>query len=680
MAIFKKQERARERDSSLTAGRAARWLFLVGLLLVLAGGMLTTWQIWQAGQSLLSRQSEAEALLAEGPMNVDPEATGALVVGLREDVVALERASAPFLWAAPAFGWLPRVGPLAEAAPHLMEMADAGTAAAVLAFDGLEPALTVIQQGEGQDGTVAELVAVIDAAQPQLARATLEMERVAAARAAIRTEVDAPEQLPWRVRQLLDQYDQRSYLVESMAVLPLLPQIMGSETPRTYLLLAQNEDEIRPTGGFLSGAGLMTVAEGNILDMQFLDASLVDAWVVDGTWSLSKPYDPAPAALQQLMGLELHLFRDANFWPDFPHSAEQAIALYRYGQDAPPLDGVIAFDQQFLSMLLQITGPVTVPDLAQPISARNLTASLEAAWGPSGEEEAGAWVWSRKDFLGPLADAVRMRLFGNLSGLDPLFTAEVMHRALAEKHLQIYVRDPAVAAILDRLDWDGRLETSPEQDLLLVVDTNVGYNKVNRVVESHLDYTVSLEESGEATADLTVVYEHTGKGPDTCRHGTEYRGLTAYEQLIQDCYWNYLRLYTPPGSELLQASEHPVPAEAFTFAEGWEGGAVVVDDEPTELSVFGNFLIVPPEATVESHYRYALPGVVQDDDEMQRYTLRVVRQPGVTPRELVVRVALPEGAQLVEATPAPEAVEEGMVIFRTTLRTDTLFNVTYRER
>ena len=661
------------------AGSGARWMLMLGLLLVLIGGIATAWQVWQAGQSLLNSQREVEALLADGPMNVDPEATEALVVGIRQDVVVLERASAPFLWAAPAFGWLPRVGPLAEAAPHLMEMADAGTAAAVLAFDGLQPALTIIQEGEGQDGTVAQLIAVVDAAQPQLARATLEMERVAAARAAIRTEVEDPERLPWRVRQLLDQYDQRSHLVESMAILPLLPQIMGSDTPRTYLLLAQNEDELRPTGGFISGAGLMTVAEGNIFDMQFLDASLVDAWE-EGRWTLSKPYGPAPAALKQLMGLELLLFRDANFWPDFPYSAEQAIALYRYGQDAPPVDGVIAFDQQFLGMLLQITGPVTLPNLEQPINASNLSASLQAAWGPSDEEEGAAWVRDRKGFLGPLADAVRMRLFGNLAAIDPLFAADVIQRALAEKHLQIYVRDPAVAAVLDELDWDGRLQAPPEQDLLLVVDTNVGYNKVNRVIESSMDYSVALHDSGEATADLTVVYEHTGTGPDTCRHGADYVNLTSYEDLVQDCYWNYLRLYVPPGTELLAASEHPVPADAFTFAEGWEGGAVVIADDPSGLGVVGNFLIVPPGTTEESSYRYALPDVVQDSGDSQSYDLRVVRQAGANLRELTVRVALPEGAVLVEATPAPERVDGDTIIFRTTLDTDKRFNVTYRER
>ena len=85
--------------------------------------------------------------------------------------------------------------------------------------------------------------------------------------------------------------------------------------------MAQNEDELRATGGFLTGAGIVTVENGRIVDLSFLDSNYVDNYWV-------KPYDFPPQPLYDYMGLEMLLFRDANYWPDFPTSARKAMDLY----------------------------------------------------------------------------------------------------------------------------------------------------------------------------------------------------------------------------------------------------------------------------------------------------------------------------------------------------------------
>lgn len=661
-------------DSVAGGNRLPKLLFLAGLLLIVLWLGIKGWRIADAGRSLLARQDEAEALAAEGLVNADPEAAEALVMGLRQDVVVLERETAIFLPLAPAFGWLPKVGPLLAAAPQLVEMADAGTEAAVYGVGGMKPALALLQGEGGGEALIPELLAIVDEARPELARAAVAMERVRTARA----EIENVEGLPWRVRTLLQQMDEKLYLADFLSFVQVAPEMMGHDGKRNYLLVAQNEDEIRPTGGFFSGVGLLALEEGRIVSLQFEDANRVDAWAE--RWSLSKPYGFPPQPLYQLMGIGLFLFRDANFWPDWPVAAEQAMALYRYGQeDAPPLDGVIAIDQRFLEMLLQVTGPLEIAGMERRVSANNVIENMRDAWSATEEQTQQEWLRTRQDFLGNMAGAMQEKLLSDFRSLDPLYLAETLHGALSQKHVQIYVRDATVAAMLDRLNWDGRLEMPADGDGLMVVDSNTGFNKVGPFIESELTYEVTLNEAGRGVAEATVAYAHTYEGEAVCDQGVSYREKLTYADLMQDCFWNYVRLYAPEGSTLLEGSEHRAPAIAFDFSEGWSGGAAEAEDDLSSFAVFANFLLLAPGDTLDARFRYELPNVTTPVAEGQMYRLKLVRQAGVAPRATTIVVHTPPGAEMVSATPAPVDNDRNSVTFTATPETDLTFTVIYRE-
>lgn len=657
------------------SSRLPQLLFLAGLLLIGLWLGIKGWRIAGAGRSLLARQEEATALADGGLVNADPEAAEALVAGLRRDVVVLKRESGIFLPLAPAFGWLPRVGPLLEAAPHLMEMADAGTEAAVYGVRGLKPALTLLQAEDGGgEALIPELLAIVNEAQPELGRAAAAVARVQAARA----QIENVEGLPWRVRTLLQQVDDKLYLADFLDFVQIAPAMMGLDGTRNYLLAAQNEDEIRPTGGYFSGVGLLTLESGRIVSLQFEDANRVDAWA--GGWSLSKPYDAPPQPLHRLMGSELFLFRDANFWPDWPVAAEQAMALYRYGQEeAPPIDGTIAINQQFLAMLLQVTGPLEVAGIESRLTANNVVANMRDAWSAGEDQTRQEWLQTRHDFLGSMAGSMQEKLLDDFRSLDPLHLAETLHRALSQKHVQIYVRDPAVAETLNRLNWDGRLEMPAGGDGLMVVDSNVGFNKVGPFVESDVTYEITLDEEGRGIAEATLAYTHTYNGNVACEQGVPYTSKLTYADLMHDCFWNYVRLYAPAGSTLLEGSDHQWPASAFDFSEGWSGGATMVEDDLTRYAVFGNFFLLAPGDALEARFRYQLPEVATPVDEGRMYRLRLVRQAGVAPRTTTVVVNAPPGAEVVSASPAPVGNDGRSVTFTVTPETDLTVMVIYRE-
>jgi hypothetical protein len=256
---------------------------LLGLLLLFLLWLgLKTWRIYQAGNSLLARQAEVETLLADGLTNIDPDAVEQLVLDTRQDIYTLKDETAVFLPFTPYLGWLPKVGSTLTAAPQLVDMAVAGSDAAAYAVRGLKPALVLMQTPDMPDRFTALVNAFAHAA-PDLQAAHAAVQQVSAARA----EIDNVGALPWRLQQAFILADHWLPLAEKgLSLSPILPELLGQNGPRTYLLLAQNEDERRGTGGFIAGAGSISVENGRLSEINMVDAYTIDNY-------LEKPYDVA---------------------------------------------------------------------------------------------------------------------------------------------------------------------------------------------------------------------------------------------------------------------------------------------------------------------------------------------------------------------------------------------------
>ncbi len=648
---------------------------LAGLIILIVWIGLKTWRTYQAVTSLLDRQAQAEEIAASGLSSLNSSELEDLVYGIRGDVVTLNQELSFLMPVMPVLGWLPEVGPLATNTPHLMEMADAGTEAAAFAFRGLQPGLDIMQsQVQGSGSPLPQLLQVVEDGQPDLARASLAMDRVVDARA----EIQEIEKLPWRVRQLFELADQWLPLAaDGLKLTQVLPEILGYHEPKRYLLIAQNENEIRATGGFISGAGLIEINNGQIIRIDFQDANSVDAFVDPDRYleALAKPYGEPPKALSEFMLLDLFLFRDSNYWPDFPLSAQKAMDLFSYGQDVPPLDGAIAIDQQFLSLLLSGTGPVVIPDTGETINQNNIIDSLHEAWTLQDG------VLERKSFLSTFSLAIYDRLQNEPFQIDPIKLATQMDIALREKHLQIFISDPEVIPVLREVGWDGRLIPPQENDFLMVVDTNVGYNKANLFVDKDVQYQVALNDDGTGQADLLITHYHNGEASqEPCWQGTmdEYRDRAPYLALAEKCYWNFLRIYVPEGTVLTGGPQHVVPGDTWFGGYDWEQPTETINELPG-FTTFTDFMLVPRAGQMTSHYTYQLPSTITKiNDATNQYQLILAKQAGIPAHPVEVTVQLPQGTNLAFAEPKPSSISGEEVTFEIELDSDQGILVRYK--
>lgn len=629
------------------------------LVMVLIATIAWLWQLARRIESLRASLSEVESAFGSGPeiagrLLQDPDEWAVLqdaVARFEADLDAVDHAVRPVLPLAGYLGWLPGIGGDVAAAPPLLEMARETGRAANLLLESLAPLAQRLDEASesppGLGRLVPDLVSGLDAAGPQLASAQAALARAAQARQEINRD-----DLSRRTQSLVDRFDRyQPLLQDGVQMLAVLPELLGAGDPRSYLLLAQNNQELRATGGFISGVGRITVDGGEITSLNFQDSYSVD--------DLAQPHPPAPDPLRRHMGAGMLLLRDANWWPDFAVSARTVAGLYRQDQ-GHDVDGVIAVDLSALRLLLEATGPIEIPGYDQPVSSANLQSMLAAYWeapllGAPGKEGTDWWL-HRKDLAGDLLSALVQRLMTQAGTGELIALSRAAGRAFQERHIAAYVNNSAAQEALVSLGWAGTLPPA-DGDYLMIVDSNVGFNKANPNVEQTANYEVSLDGNDQATATLTLTYRHRVERPaPACVHESRYGD--SYEDLLERCYWDYVRVYVPAGSEVLEVAGADEPAQVYE-----ESGRTVV---ATSL-----LLQTGESRRIEIRYRPHLP------PGMNGYTLLVQKQPGAEAMALRISVTPPRTLPPTAYDPPGWVWLDGRAVWQGHLTTDLRFSLAW---
>ncbi len=620
--------------------RTAAWgLLVLGLVFLLLGTVRLGASAWRLWRNLTLLQTMAKA-----PDQLDVARACRAVQEMDADLERLGRDAGFLITLA---GHLPPQSGLLHAAPDLFIVAQALTQAGRTGCTVLTPAL------EGPAPSLAQLLSALQAHRDDLSAAA---ERLATAQAAWeRVNVSA---LPPRLAAKAALLDQGLPMARAMLDLArVAPELLGMDGPRVYLIQALNESELRPGGGFISGLGELHVQDGQVQAMKFFDSYAVDNFRI--------PYPPAPEPLQRYMGIDLLVYRDSNWWPDFPASVEAAWPLYRSATPAR-FDGVIAVDQRALELLVSAMGEITVPDSDIPLTAANVREYIRRSWEPpAGDPTAPGWWSERKSVMGPLAEALWQRL--QAGQFDKARLAYGVLVILREKHVQIALNQPEAAAALRAQGWDGSLPHG-DGDFVLLVDANVGYNKVNERIRQAITYTVDLRPA-TPLAELRAVYTNTVKRDVPCEPSLRYP--PTYQQMIERCYWDYIRVYAHPQAVLQETLTYPIPGPAILTDQAEDGAVRVSADPFGHWRVFAGLMVLPTASTQERFWRWTLPtSLVEWQGQTGVYRLRVQKQAGVIPYPVTVRVVLPPGVSVTQASPVPARQSAAEVVWQFALDRD----------
>jgi len=399
----------------------------------------------------------------------------------------------------------------------------------------------------------------------------------------------------------------------------------GKEKRVTYLILFQNNSILRATGGLIESFGLVTFNNGKFENMEIYDASSVDK-------NLVGIVEPSMAIKKYLNETEWYL-RDSNWNADFPTSAAKAEWFLDKGMGRA-VDGVVAFDIEFIKLILDKAGGVDLENVDGLVNSKN----MHEVFGNFSQNNNYPELSGESSYTN-LIRAVFSRdiNFDNLANYKFMKSA---YKNLNHKNVQLFLHDRNSQRVLAELNWDGavRGETCFDNcysDFLNLTESNVGDNSSHLIAEE-LELAIFLEE-GLIKRKLTVFLENLGE--------TSYE---AYFRVLgnADSGFGQVEVF---GTEL---KESLIP-EVFAVS-GYKEAGVLVEILPQETKA----IIFSWESGSELNF-----------NEEGKYTLYWRKQAGSNDRLVDMKVNVPGNVKIKEGG-VLGLTEDGLYSYNTKLLED----------
>jgi hypothetical protein len=438
-------------------------------------------------------------------------------------------------------------------------------------------------------------------------------------------------------------------LVEFVDILEKARIFLGFEYDKRYLLVFQNNTELRASGGFIGSYAIVDFRNGEIRNIEAPGGGSYD------TEGGLRERIVAPAPLHLVN--PLWHFWDANWWPDWKKSAEKLMWFYERSGGSS-VDGVIAFTPTMLESILEAIGPVDMTDdYGVVIDADNfwLTAQTFA-------EQKQDVTNKPKKIIGDMFHEIVSILPDRLNKDSFLDLSLKIEEAFSERHALFYFVDDVLQQKMEDNGWAGRMRNTA-WDYLMVVNSNIAGGKSDREMKEEIIHASVIDEDGAISNIVKINRIHTGSGDE------EFSGVRNV---------NWMRIYVPEGSELLEARGFVQPDRQYFEdpEDWWEDDPDVLRDEAQMVTdiksgtkiyqesgktVFANWSMVDAGKTATIYIKYRLPFKLkskkvdtESSDNLTPYALLVQKQPGTIGSDFKSILKLPDSYKNVWQYPENE--------------------------
>jgi len=450
--------------------------------------------------------------------------------------------------------------------------------------------------------------------------------------------------------------------LEQMNEMMSLVQAFFGPGPKTVLVLFENNNELRPGGGFIGTYGLFKLNNG-VITQQKIDS----IYNIDG--QLKSKIAP-PGEFHNLT--DSWQLRDSNWFADFKDSAKKVSDFYELeGQETP--DAVVAITPDLFEDILNITGPINFPKYNVTLNAQNFRDTIQLG---TSDKQSNTPKQMLADFS-PL-------LMQSISKLSPDSNKQLLNALLdnlQRKNIMVYDRNPDVEQTLQNYNWAGTLFAT-DKDYLSVSAANLGGGKTD------LNINQSMNLSSQVQVDNSIV--------NTITYTRSHKDVLTDPKNI-----SYVRFFVPAGSQLLSAtgfsSEPYYKSDGSAYASFEKQSSFKYDDELAAIdsgtkvdkisgtvidnedgkTAFGNWMETNPGESQTITLTYKLPYTF----DSQSNSLIVQKQPGATDMDLNYSFTAATGAkplsQLMWYTPYSSKFENGSFEVEQLINTDSFFGVVF---
>jgi len=452
----------------------------------------------------------------------------------------------------------------------------------------------------------------------------------------------------------------------------LLSQMIGKDRPQKYLLLFQNNSEIRATGGFIGSYGILDLKDGKMTNL-FIDG------IFNPDGQLQEKVVP-PMPIQKISAAwSMH---DANWFADFPTSA-QKIALFYEKTGGPTVDGIISLTPNVIKKILAITGPIEIESYNTTVTKDNFLEKTQLQVEELFDKEEN----KPKKFLSDVAPII----LNNLLDTNSMSTSEkikryldlinIIEESMAEKHIVFYHRNQAIENMIIKRGWGGQILNS-SGDYLSVVNSNINGYKTDAVIDEEIYHSANILSDGSIINTVKIIRKHNGGNSD----------YNWYNRVNS----NYQRVYVPLGSTLLRADGHTVqtyepPMNYANFqidsdVKNIEDSIKIDPESKTQIfeesgkTVFGNWVYVSPGETVEVVYEYELPYKIDFDSftkPADKYSILIQKQLGSNGSYYFGSISMPSKWNIVWESENLSTENQAKSYIEAELRTDKSYGIVF---
>ena len=333
-------------------------------------------------------------------------------------------------------------------------------------------------------------------------------------------------------------------VAEFERLVPVIKEVLGANGPRTYLVEQVNPAELRAGGGFIGSYTLLEADNGVLTILSSGDSyNLASARPHAG----QPGFIPLPDPFRDQIPQVSWSFVDSNLFPDFPSNAKAAEQFVH--PNGHSLDGVISMDYFTVAKMLELTGPLSLPEFNIIVTGSTFIPQL---------------IQREADPIHKaLLSAIVGPLMARVTTLPPdhwptLLTA--LNTLSTQRHFQAYFNNERVEEEMDRFGWSGVVNPRKASDIMMEVESNYGGTKANYYLARH--YTVVLTREG-SVLHHTVTIDLVNDTP----YASYPHGFVFYRP--------YFRLYVGSVSSRLSDNLTPVkfrgpsPPEGTQLLDGW---------------------------------------------------------------------------------------------------------------
>lgn len=387
--------------------------------------------------------------------------------------------------------------------------------------------------------------------------------------------------------------------------LSLAPAALGIPSTKNYLLLFQNDKEIRATGGFMTAYATLQLSNGQVNATTSDDIYRLDEKLLEVCKTKICPLTPpAPIVkyLPEVSGKPRSAWsmRDSNISPDVPTAAREFERMYQLLGTGLPFDGIIYIDTRVVEDLIKITGPIDVfgttysAAIDKRCNCPNVIYELEAY-----AEIAAKGSTERKAVLGTLMQQILAKTLGSDIQKLPVLV-ETLATLANHKHIMFYVHNSALENALSQINWTGQIR-SFDGDYLSINDSNFAGGKSNLYVDQTVTQEINIK-LGKVTKKITI----------------EYTNPQPFNSWLNGINRDYVRIYVPLGSKLISVNGSEDKVNTF---------------EELNKTVFDGFIQVRPQNSRKLTVEYEIPY-----EPGGQYKLLVQKQPGAKDFSYIIKI------------------------------------------